>query len=153
MFAAVLAHQVFTLALLLVFGVLPVVNYDLAVRIGVKRETEERVGPCVAEAANALSIATSFVFLPVQAAAVSGLVRGRRWGVPLAAASAAVGLFAGVLVLALNRELPSPNGALDGIYGTGELAFHVLYLASAAWSLYTLSARRAELLGTKSKRG
>lgn len=134
------------LLLLLVGQVLGLVNYQLAVRLGLQ-EPLSAIGPYGVVVNKAFCLADTALYVPLVLLSVLGLWQRRRWALLLTAASLGITLYWPLVSLTMLQQLPGTAGySFDppGFYTPLLAATAVLALAglvAVVWGWELLNAQ------------
>jgi hypothetical protein len=119
--------------------------YDFAVALGLQ-ESVDRVGPFGVEVNRAFGASDTFVYIPLMVVALIGLVRRRRWALPMAAAVMGISVYWAVTIAAMMLFLGGVPG-YDLVPGLEYWVFLGIFIAIGTWGVFYIAVRGDRLLG------
>lgn len=133
-----------SVALLLAGQTMAVVDYDLAVRLGLQ-ESREQVGAHGVQVNRAFGAGDTIVYIPLMIASLAGLWTRRHWALPAMAAVAGISVYWTATIGCMLAFLPGTPG-YNYIAPLGVLLFIGIYMLFGIWCLFYLCARGDTLI-------
>lgn len=123
---------------------LGVIDYDLAVNLGLQESLEE-VGEYGVEVNRAFGAGDTVVYIPLMVVSLAGLVTRRRWALLTTTAVFGVSAYWAATILSMLVFLPGASG-YDNVPGIEIWLFVGFYLVCGVLGLFYMAARGEELL-------
>jgi len=140
-----------SILLMLLGQTMAVLDYELAVRLGLQESLEE-VGPFGVQMNRAFGASDTVVYVPLMLASLLGLLRRRRWSLVTTAAVAGISLYWSmtiVFVLVFARTVPGYSLRPGPEYAV----FLGAYVVFGIWCIGYLVTRGDAILGVERSEG
>jgi hypothetical protein len=136
-----------SILLMLAGQTMALVDYDLAVSWGLQ-ESRQQVGGYGVQVNRAFGAGDSFVYIPLMAISLRGLLRRKRWALLTTTATAGISCYWSVTIGFLLYFLPGTTG-YENEPGLGIWIFVASYAAFGTWTLCYVLVRGEGLLETR----